>query len=182
MPKRSVLKSESFWPLQNLPSATTKQARAPALLKKLDGILDKQEYLVQNTFSVADVAVTTTNAPHAALACLFSEVMWVHLHLRAEACSRAPVVVVNDDSRAYRLIMQLQVSARQTGPEDWRTYLLPPWAAGCLLLVVHPSLPSPVRRVSLSKCECSHGKCYASALYGQGVEECASACAPQLCF
>ena len=86
--------------------------------------------------------------------------------------------------------MQLQVCARQTGPEDWRAYLLPSWAAGRILLVVHPSLPSPVRRVSLSKCECSHGKCYASALRGQGVEalrgqgveECASARVPQLCF
>jgi len=33
------------------------EARAPALLTKLNGILDGKEYLVQGTFSVADVAV-----------------------------------------------------------------------------------------------------------------------------
>jgi len=34
-----------------------KKARAPALLKKLDGILKGKEYLERNVFSVADVAV-----------------------------------------------------------------------------------------------------------------------------
>jgi len=33
------------------------KARAPALLKKLNGVLEGKEYLEQNTFSVADVAV-----------------------------------------------------------------------------------------------------------------------------
>mmetsp|Transcript_81652 Transcript_81652/g.119651 ORF Transcript_81652/g.119651 Transcript_81652/m.119651 type:complete len:242 (+) Transcript_81652:18-743(+) len=33
------------------------EARAPALLKKLNGVLEGKEYLEQNTFSVADVAV-----------------------------------------------------------------------------------------------------------------------------
>ena len=33
------------------------QARAPGLLTKLEAILQDREYLVKNTFSVADVAV-----------------------------------------------------------------------------------------------------------------------------
>jgi len=61
-----------------------KKARAPALLKKLDGILKGKEYLERNVFSVADVAVLymhtyahahTSTHPH------------THTHTHAHPCT-----------------------------------------------------------------------------------------------
>jgi glutathione S-transferase len=58
------------------------KARAPGLLMKLEKILEGKEYLVKNTFSVADVAVSLSLSLSLSL-----------VRVRARALSLAPSLV-----------------------------------------------------------------------------------------